>query len=140
MPTRWRTGEKIYPNDYYNRMNEIIFENILLFPYHEISGRTNHIYKKAFKLDLMTYPKKENLIKIIKIRHKLIHRGYEDSSLEADDFSIERIEDYIKLSYDFVRWVEDNLTEYNLREAFNKTYPSKSKDILNIDDLSQSPD
>ena len=74
------------------------------------------------------------------MRHILIHRGCEDSSLEADDFSIERIEDYIKLSYDFVRWVEDNLTEYNLRESFNRTYPSVGKDIINIDDLSQSPD
>lgn len=114
MPIRWRNGRKILPYDYYTKMNEIIFENALLFPYHEIDGRTNHIYRKAFGLDLMTYPKKENLIKLIKSRHTIIHRGYENISTEIDESLLEDLENYIKLSYDFIRWVEDNLAEYRI--------------------------
>lgn len=114
MPTKWRNGTKISPYDYYRSMRNIIFDYILLFPYHEISRRTNHFYRKAFNLDLMTYSKKDKLIKMINRRHKLIHRGYENLLLEEDELFINNIEDCIKLSYDFICWIEDNLSEYNI--------------------------
>ena len=122
MPTKWRNGEKIVPYDYYSRMNEIIFKNVLLFPYHEISGKTNHIYRKAFNLDLMNYPKKEQLVKMIKNRHVIIHRGSEKLLFEENDFSFSELDDYIKLSYEFVCWVEDNLAEHDLRKAYIDHY------------------
>lgn len=132
MPIKWRNGEKINPYDYYNRMDEIIFENVLLFPYHEISGKTNHFYRKAFNLDLMKYPKRDQLIKIIKNRHIIIHRGSENFTLEGGNFSFEDLEDHIKLSYNFVCWVEDNLKEYDLQETLNNQ--SKSMTINESDE------
>ena len=129
MPTKWRNGEKIVPYEYYSRMNEIIFKNVLLFPYHEISGKTNHIYRKAFNLDLMNYPKKEQLVKMIKNRHVIIHRGSEKLLIEKNDFSFDELEDYIKLSYEFVCWVEHNLAEHDIRKAFIEGLASSPAEI-----------
>lgn len=121
MPRRWRNGVNITPSDYFSKMEKIIFENLLLFPYHDISGRTKHMYIKAFGLDLLEYPRKNELLKLIKKRHLIIHRGHDDLPKEIR-FSSDELGDYIKLSYEFILWIENKLAPFSLRDAFDAHY------------------
>jgi hypothetical protein len=109
LPTTWRKGGKIRTCDYYFKMKEIIFDNFLIFPYHEIDGRVNHMYRAAFDLDFMTYPKKQLLMKYLNIRHTIIHKGVSPYIEMGIKIEKKDLIEFIKVAYEFVCWVEENL-------------------------------
>jgi len=119
LPTKWRKNGKIHLSEYYFRMKEIIFDNLLLFPYHQIDNRTNDVYKAAFELDLMTFTQIGEIMRLVDLRHKLVHKGgmmFIEEELDIDEKYLRK---YIRVVYNFVSWIEQNLEKFKLHEAFD---------------------
>ena len=116
------SGIKKTPSEYYLNMEKIIFEHYLKFPYHDLKDKVKIVYKQAFDIDVFNFKDFNKLIKFIKKRHKITHRGLELLGMRHYHLEFKELKKIIKIVNDFVYYIEKEVDKKlkNLDEL-NKT-------------------